>query len=191
MVEASSRPGGDDMPLVPRPGSLLSRATAALPGAKARRNKAVVLQMLDAFNEGKPEIVKQFFHPEYREDTAMARFPLDPSMDTMAPPERVRSEIKLVKEAFPDMRYSIKELVAEGELVVLIWEFTGTHSGDFFGIKATNEKTSVRGYEVVEFRNGLMVRHFDNHPQTTVEVMGQVGMLDSDTLTAHGLKLRG
>jgi hypothetical protein len=169
--------------------SFLDRILAFLvPGYDRRRNKAVVMQMLEAFNAQKPDTVQKLFHPQYREDPAFPGFPLDRTLESVPPPQRVQQEIKLVREAFPDMRYSVKELVAEGDTVILIWEFTGTQRGAFFGREPTGKKTSVIGFEVVKFQNGRMISHYDNHAQTSVEVLGQLDLLDDQTLRSlvHG-----
>jgi hypothetical protein len=169
--------------------SLTTRLTSKLPGVAQRRHKGAMIDMLNAFNSRQPERVpKQLFGPDYREAAEMPEFPLDRRLEQLAPPERVQAEIELVREAFPDMEYKVKELVAEGDTVIMIWEFTGTHKGEFFGRRSEGRKANVRGYEVVKFKDGQMVSHYDNHHQTSVEVLGQLGLLDTEVLEAHGLR---
>ena len=43
-------------------------------------------------------------------------------------------------DVFSDSTFSIKELLAEGDLVAAYMEFTGTHTGTFCGIEPTNKK---------------------------------------------------
>lgn len=43
-------------------------------------------------------------------------------------------------DAFNDFKMPIKELIAEGDLVAAYMEFTGTHTGKYFGIEPTYKK---------------------------------------------------
>ena len=52
--------------------------------------------------------------------------------------------------AFPDLRVRIDDLFAEGDLVVCRTTSTGTHRGDFFGIRATGKTISMSA--IVHFR---------------------------------------
>jgi len=55
--------------------------------------------------------------------------------------------------AFPDLRFSVEDMIAEGEKVVSRLTMHGTHQGDFQGIPPTSKAVERRG----EFDNlGLM-----------------------------------
>ncbi|WP_455539359.1 ester cyclase [Terrisporobacter sp.] len=43
-------------------------------------------------------------------------------------------------DAFRNFTFSIKELIAEGDLVAAYMEFKGTHTGTLYGIAPTNKK---------------------------------------------------
>jgi hypothetical protein len=145
-----------------------------------------MLQMTQAFNSRRKDLIPRFA-ANYHEDSAMADFPLAPEMGRMRPPDRVQHEIDLVEQGWPDGQYEVKEMVAEGDTVILIWEFTGTHKGEFFGRPGTGRPTKATGFEVVQFdRQGQMIRHWDNHEQTTLFGLAQLGYLHEETLKALG-----
>ena len=54
-----------------------------------------------------------------------------------------RAEVGAFLSAFPDMRVTTDQIVAEGDTVVYRGQVSGTHSGDFFGIPATGKQFSV------------------------------------------------
>jgi C-1 hydroxylase len=157
------------------------------------RNKAVVMQMLEAFNKRDPSVVPKLIAPKLQSKSS---FPGNPELTKMPVARRLQQEITRTAGggatgpiAFPDGQYKVKELMAEGNKVILIWEMTGTHSGELFGRQATGRKITVSGYEVVELQNGKMVSHYDNHgTQTVLEVLGKLGMLDREMVDMLGLQ---
>ena len=53
------------------------------------------------------------------------------------------SVVYWMRKGFSDVKWYIKDLVADKEKVAVKWELTGTHDGEFMGIKPTNKKISV------------------------------------------------
>ncbi|HSR20537.1 MAG TPA: ester cyclase [Anaerolineales bacterium] len=68
------------------------------------------------------------------------------------------------RTAFPDGRFVIEDLVAEGETVVYWGYFTGTHQGPLEGIPPTGKPVKVKDVDLFRFENGKIVEtwtHFD------------------------------
>lgn len=68
------------------------------------------------------------------------------------------------RTAFPDGRFVIEDLVAEGEKVVVWGYFTGTHRGSLEGIPPTGRQVKVKDVDLYRFENGKIVegwQHFD------------------------------
>lgn len=59
-----------------------------------------------------------------------------------------------VLRGFPDIHYSLEELVAEGERVAVKWTWRGTQTGEFAGIAATHKAISNEGMAIFHLRNG-------------------------------------
>lgn len=57
--------------------------------------------------------------------------------------DAVISHEQAIYEAFPDMRYEIESVVAQGDRVVGRWTVTGTHEGEFEGIAPTGEAVAI------------------------------------------------
>ena len=45
-------------------------------------------------------------------------------------------------DAFPDVHFTIDDIVVEGDKAVVRWTWTGTHKSEFMGIPATNKKVT-------------------------------------------------
>src|SRR5215471_2883799 len=59
--------------------------------------------------------------------------------------------------AFPDGQYTIEDMIAEGDRVVVRQTFRGTHRGDFLGIAPTGKPVTVTEIEIFRFANGKSV----------------------------------
>jgi predicted ester cyclase len=65
--------------------------------------------------------------------------------------------------AFPDGQYSMDDLIAEGDKVVLRWTFRGTHKGELMGIPATGEQVTMAGISIYHFANGMLAEIWENY----------------------------
>ncbi|HYU25468.1 MAG TPA: ester cyclase [Thermoanaerobaculia bacterium] len=63
--------------------------------------------------------------------------------------------------ALPDVRIEIEDILAEGERAAVRWRAVGTHSGEGFGFRATNQPIEVRGTTWMIVRHGKIVEGFD------------------------------
>ncbi len=62
----------------------------------------------------------------------------DPSMPEIHGPEAERGLIEMYLAAFPDLRFTIDHLMAEGDLVFAHLTAHGTHRGELLGIPPTD-----------------------------------------------------
>jgi steroid delta-isomerase-like uncharacterized protein len=72
--------------------------------------------------------------------------------------EGVRQALGIALTAFPDLRFEVEQILASGDSVVARVHLTATHKGNFRGIAPTNKAVSWRSCNVVEVRNGKMIR---------------------------------
>src|SRR4029077_7024317 len=59
--------------------------------------------------------------------------------------EGLKDVLRGMRSAFPDIDFSIKEQVCEGDKVVSRFEWTGTHKAEFMGVPATGRPVKVWG----------------------------------------------
>jgi len=58
-------------------------------------------------------------------------------------PDGVASMVKIWHDAFPDGHMTMDDISTEGEMSVIRMTFRGTHTGDFYGVPASNKKVEV------------------------------------------------
>jgi steroid delta-isomerase-like uncharacterized protein len=101
-------------------------------------NKAVVRRYIEeVINQNKLELIDTLFAPQMR--------------------DQVRAHLTSGDDAFPDGVEEIRDMVAEGNLVMVWWNFRGTQRGPFFGVPATGKPVDIVGFAVYEFENGQIV----------------------------------
>lgn len=69
-------------------------------------------------------------------------------------PEGVKQIVSAVRTGFPDVHFTVEDVIAEGDKVVGRWTFRGTHQGDFMGILPTGRKVSVMGIAIYRIARG-------------------------------------
>ena len=74
--------------------------------------------------------------------------------------------------AFPDLRYTVEDLIAEGEQVVGRMSVRGTMKGDFQGMKATGKTATWTEIHIGRFANGRVVEHW-----ATIDQLGMLQQL--------------
>ena len=76
---------------------------------------------------------------------------------------------------FSDVTFTIRDIFGMGNKLVKHWNFTGTHTGTFFGIPATGKKVDIDGVTLVRMDNGKIAEErdfFDN-----LDFMQQLGLI--------------
>jgi predicted ester cyclase len=68
--------------------------------------------------------------------------------------EGLKDILRAMRVGFPDIVFSIKEQITEGDKVASRFEWTGTHEGEFLGIPATGRHVRVWGIVIDRLDKG-------------------------------------
>ena len=79
--------------------------------------------------------------------------------------------------AFPDLRVTIVEQVAEGNTVVTHWTAQGTNTGSLFGMPATNKAAIFTGITIDRIAGGKLVESWTQFDH--LGMYQQLGLLPS------------
>jgi steroid delta-isomerase-like uncharacterized protein len=58
--------------------------------------------------------------------------------------------------AFPDLRWTPRQMIAEADRVMTVSTWTGTHHGHFMGIPPTSRSVTVEAWTIDRFRDGQL-----------------------------------
>lgn len=117
--------------------------------------------------ERNKEAVRRFFqeiwcdHDESAIDRYIAADAAGNDPDFGIGRESFRRQWKKWLQGFPDLRFDVEELVAEGDTVVSRWILTGTHTGEFLGYPPTGKKVKVHGMSLDHLKDGVVVSGCD------------------------------
>jgi predicted ester cyclase len=126
------------------------------------QNKASFRRYLEeAWNQSNLEVVDEIF------DRYVSHQP-DGSVLERGP-EDVKRFVGEFRSAFPDLRLSSEEQIAEGDKVVSHGTIRGTHQGEFRGMAPTGEETEIKGMAIFRFSSeGKVVESWDSYDQLSL-----------------------
>lgn len=68
--------------------------------------------------------------------------------------------INEIRNAFPDFRLNLDDVITEGDKIAVRWTWTGTHRGEWMGIAPTGRTVTQTGVTLVKRMSGRTVEEF-------------------------------
>jgi predicted ester cyclase len=110
------------------------------------KNKATVRNIFEqAFNGKKTELLKDLIDDAYEGPRGGKGY------------EGFLGPVQSLLAAFPDIEWTIVELIGEGDIVMLHFKWKGTHKGQFTKYPATGKTVISEGMGVYHFKNGKVI----------------------------------
>ncbi|HZR39675.1 MAG TPA: ester cyclase [Ktedonobacteraceae bacterium] len=116
-------------------------------------NKSIVRRLYDAQNQNYLAAIDALISP-----TFMVYLPGFPQ--PLYGPEGVKRSMSMYRAAFPDLFITIKEQIAEGDKVVVMWTSQGTNLGPMMGMPPTGQRMMFAGIDVWRLADGKVVETF-------------------------------
>jgi predicted ester cyclase len=123
--------------------------------ADIAHHKRVVRKIyLDVRSQGNLDLLDDIFDPEYVGYDPTANPPV------VRGPDGFREQTRGYRTVFPDLQFSIRSLVAEGDEVIVRWTATATHAQSLMDEPPTGRRIETSGFGSWKFRNGKVVEHW-------------------------------
>jgi steroid delta-isomerase-like uncharacterized protein len=133
------------------------------------QNKALVRQMVEEiFNRGNISRADEFLSPEFVEHEE-----LPPGMPQGR--EGVKQLTTMMRNAFPDFKATIEDIIAEGDQVVIRMTWSGTQKGEFMGVPPTGKSVSFGVLDIIRVAGGKFVEHWGQ--MDNMGMMQQLGAI--------------
>lgn len=130
-------------------------------------NKKIARQFWDYFAKGDIQQVENLWGSDYK-----LHFPNKTNALTK---EESKQILKAYNTAYPDIKFSVEDQIAEGDLVVTRIIANGTHKGEFQGVPATNKKVRITGVSIHRIINGKIVEEWAEFD--ALGLMQQIGAI--------------
>jgi steroid delta-isomerase-like uncharacterized protein len=79
--------------------------------------------------------------------------------------EELKQYILMYRAAFPDIRDTVEEIVAEGDKVVVRWTSRATHQGEFMGVAPTGRHVTFTGMRLFRIAENKIAESWVNLDQ--------------------------
>ena len=134
------------------------------------QNKQVVQRYVEeCWNQGNLNKASEFLTDQVRFHDPV--FPgLNPGI------QNIKTHIEETRRAFPDLKFTISDTIAERNEVVLHWSARGTHKGPFLGMQPTQRKVTIDGTSIYRLEGSKIVESHANWNLATM--MAQLGVVE-------------
>ena len=120
----------------------------------AEDNKAVIRHLIDRLNQKDVDILDEVCTPDFV------------SHDPANPQVRSREEFKqwfaAMTRAFPDLHFTLEDIVAEGDRVAYRYTLHATHTGSWRGAPPTGKPITTTAMALTRFRDGKSAELWQN-----------------------------
>lgn len=119
------------------------------------QNKATMRKVYDMMNTGNVDQVDQYFTADAIDHQVMPG-----QTDPQPALANFKQYMAVFHKAFPDMKLTVEDMVAEGDKVVARCHMNGTQTGDFMGTPPTGKSVSIETIDIVRFVDGKCAEHW-------------------------------
>ncbi len=139
-----------------------------------QENITVVRKIFDGLNSHDLDIVDKYMASDVKTEAPGAPGLMDKQKDRMYTQQFIN--------AFPDLRFDIRDIIAQGNWVAVTWTARGTHKAPLSTLQGdtippTNKSATVPGCTVVELKNEKVVRQHLYWDMVTL--LTQLGVITS------------
>jgi steroid delta-isomerase-like uncharacterized protein len=136
-------------------------------------NRQLIVRFFEeVWNQRKLEIADDIFDNDCHTFQLRSGAPVT---STPRGPESIKKHISEWLSSFPDLTFTIEEMVGEGDRVSTLLTMDGTHTGPWLGIPPNGKRISIRMMTIHRIQNGKIIEDW-----VIVESLGflqQLGIL--------------
>ncbi|MCE7042607.1 ester cyclase [Dyadobacter sp. CY312] len=97
--------------------------------------------------------------------------------DPMQGPAGYLSIIAMMRSGFPDIKWTLEDMVSEGDKIAARFTMRGTHQGNFFGVPATGKLIQAQAINFYHLSDGRFVKEYGQPDM--LAIMAQIGAVPS------------
>jgi steroid delta-isomerase-like uncharacterized protein len=138
----------------------------------SEQNKSLIRSYVETWNRGDLQKLSEYWSPSMVHHTRTKSHGL----------EEVKNIVGSFMNAFPDLRWKIDDIVAEGDRVVTRMTAQATNTGSYMGLPATGRKITCAVMGIARVDEGKIAEHWGVTDE--LAMMAQLGLLPEEFLVA-------
>ena len=116
----------------------------------AESNKLLMSRFVEFINTASEVLAEELVDAR-----AIVHAPVSP--DPLVGPQGYMEILGMMRSGFPDIQWTLEEMIAENDTVAARFIMRGTHQAAFFGVPASGKKIQVQAMNFYRFSNGKIV----------------------------------
>jgi len=142
--------------------------------ASLTRHKAIIRNLYEGIlNTRKLELLKEIISEEYT------------GVRGEKGAEGFAETVNSIRIGFPDIKWAVEDLMAEGNKVMVRWSWKGTNKGSFRGLPASNKEVVDSAIAIYEFSDSKIIKAWIQSDK--LGFLQQIGIIPQD-ITAPSIK---
>jgi steroid delta-isomerase-like uncharacterized protein len=130
--------------------------------------KLLMKRFTDFINTASDELAGELISPQ-------ATFFVPGRSEPLQGPDGYQQIIAMMRAGFPDIQWTLEELIIEGDRVAARFTMRGTHLGSFLGVPSSGKTIEVKAVNFYRFADGQIV---EEHGQPDLlGLLQQIGAL--------------
>ena len=85
--------------------------------------------------------------------------------------------IGMMRGGFPDVQWTLEELISEGNKVAARFTMRGTHRGQFMGVPPTGKQVTIQALNIYHLTNGQIIKEY-----AQPDVLGLLAQIGASTV---------
>lgn len=112
--------------------------------------KLLMKRFTDFINTARDELAGELISPQ-------ATFFVPGRSEPLQGPDGYQEIIAMMRAGFPDIQWTLEELIIEGDRVAARFTMRGTHHGNFLGVPPSGKTIEVKAVNFYRFADGQIV----------------------------------
>jgi steroid delta-isomerase-like uncharacterized protein len=110
-------------------------------------------QFVQFINTADENLAQQLISPA-------AKFHVPGQPEPLQGPKGYLMIISMMRSGFPDIQWTLEDLITEGDKVAARFTMRGTHNGEFFGVPSTGKLIAVQAINFYRLANEQIIEEY-------------------------------
>jgi steroid delta-isomerase-like uncharacterized protein len=133
-----------------------------------RNNAEFMNKFVEFINSASETLAYELVSPE-------AVFYVPGRPEPMLGPAGYLAIVGMMRASFPDIQWTVEELISEGDRVAVRFTMRGTHRGQFMGVPPTEKSITAQALNIYHLKNGQIVKEYG--APDLLGLLAQIGAL--------------